>query len=180
MLPHSSTLVKRVGVIIVPQFDWSDLLVALSTECEEIINDTETMFKYPSVEGSYTNVKEHLDANGKRFKTDILQKDDLSSGLKLFCKLKKQQKFNSYDGLVLTSLDESDSSVPTVSRQKRLSSVKAQAETSYLFGVHCAAFFSDISFLNITSAEQSYANLTINSSASSFECDDTSVNKKAR
>ncbi len=134
-----------------------------------MIRDDESTIKYPSVENGYTILKEYLDEE-RRFKTDILQKDDLKSGLKLFCDLKKQ-KFNSYDGLVLTSLDTGLSL--SSSRQKRLTKdANVTNATVYeLYGKECATFFS-ISILNGTNTTE----LKVKENESLFKCDSTYKN----
>jgi hypothetical protein len=134
-----------------------------------LIRDEESTIKYPSVENGYTILKEYLDEE-RRFKTDILQKDDLKSGLKLFCDLKKQ-KFNSYDGLVLTSLDTGVSLSP--SRQKRLTrdANGTNATVYHLFGDECATFFT-ISILNGTNTTE----LKVKQNESSFSCNSLSKN----
>lgn len=168
IFPSSSNLFRKIGVILVPNFDWIDL-ISSSNECKDLIRDDEATIKYPSVENGYTILKEYLDEE-RRFKTDILQKDDLKSGLKLFCDLKKQ-KFNSYDGLVLTSLDTGVSL--SSSRQKRLikTSNEINATVNHLFGMECATFFS-ISISNGTNATE----LKVNFTGSLFTCDSSSKN----
>jgi V-type H+-transporting ATPase S1 subunit len=168
IFPSSSNLFRKIGVILVPTFDWIDL-ISSANECKDLIRDEESTIKYPSVENGYTILKEYLDEE-RRFKTDILQKDDLKSGLKLFCDLKKQ-KFNSYDGLVLTSLDTGVSL--SSSRQKRLTAIsnETNAEVYKLYGNECATFFS-ISILNGTNTTE----LKVNWTESLFTCNSTDKN----
>ena len=106
------------------------------------------ILKFPLVHTGYTVLKEYLDK--KHFKIDILQKDELSVGLKHFCDLRKQ-KSDSYDGLVLTALDNPDTDVVhSINRRSIGNSSVTNLTDTFLFGPKCAALFNQIIVVNST------------------------------
>jgi hypothetical protein len=134
------------------------------------------ILKFPSVHTGYTVLKEYLDK--KHFKIDILQKDELSVGLKHFCDLRKQ-KLDSYDGLVLTALDNPDTDVVhSINRRSIGNSSDTNLTDIYLFGPQCAALFNQIIVVNstVTSEQPIATSLVLDADASIFSCSALNTN----
>ena len=148
---------KNIAIILVPSFQWSDVLALASTLACNI------QIKLPSVHAGYTIAKEYLDAN--KFKTSIIQKDDLESGLKEYCETQ------SFDGVMLTSLD---SGVVVSSRNRRqvYNNLLTNETDTYIYGPTCVTMFNSIYFVNNTNPSTT-TRLTLDSDASAFTCNVT-------